>query len=198
MDRPFLELTVAEWLDTLAAPEPAAASGSAAAMTAATAAAVIALTARATQGGGGGIAAQALALRGRLVGLAQWDAEAYAASLEALAGAEDGGADDRRDFALRTALDRAAEVPLAIAETAADVALLGAAAAPLVAPQVEVDAQAAASLAAGAAAAAARLVEVNLATGRDDDRVRRARAAAARAAAAAREAVPADSVQSPE
>jgi formiminotetrahydrofolate cyclodeaminase len=195
--RPFLELTVAEWLDTLAAPEPFAASGSAAAMTAATAAAVIALTARATQDGGGGIAAQALALRGRLVGLAEWDADAYGASVAALAAAS-GGGDARRDFALRSALDRAAEVPLTIAETAADVALLATAAARVVSPEVEADAQAAAALAAGAAAAAARLVEVNLSMAEGDERVRRARAAATQAATAAREAVPADSLQSPE
>ena len=197
MDRPFLDLTVAEWLETLAAPGPAAASGSAAAMTAATAAAVIALTARATQKGGGGIAAQALALRGRLVGLAEWDAEAYAASIEALESAADGG-DERRDFALRLALERAADVPLAIAETAADVTLLGAAAAAVVAPAVEADAQAAAALAAGAAAAAARLVEVNLTTTPGDERARRARAAARQAASVAREWEPDDSVQSRE
>lgn len=195
MPRPFLELTVGEWLDTLAAPEPAAASGSAAAMTAATAAALIALTARATDGGGG-IAAQALALRGRLVGLAEWDAEAYGASLAAL-GTSTGGGDERRDFALRSALERAAQVPLAIAEAAADVALLAAAAAPVVAPDVEADAQGAAALAAGAAAAAARLVEVNLASGPGDERVRRARAAAAQATTAAKESLPDDSLQSP-
>ncbi|MFL5966947.1 MAG: cyclodeaminase/cyclohydrolase family protein [Gaiellaceae bacterium] len=195
MARPFLELTVSEWLETLAAPEPGAASGSAAAMTAATAAAVIALTARATQAGGGGIAAQALALRGRLVGLAEWNAEVYAVSVAALADAS-GGGDERRDFELRTVLDRAAEVPLAIAEAAADVALLAAAAAPIVTPAVEPDALAAAALAAGAAAAAARLVEVNLGAAPGDERTRRARAAASRAAEAARGSLPGDSLQS--
>src|SRR6266571_3059889 len=93
----------------------------------------------------GGITAQALKLRARLAELAQTDAEAYAESLAALTikGTEP---DERRDFALGSALGRAAEVPLVIAETACDAALLAASAAENVRPELQPDAQAAAAL----------------------------------------------------
>lgn len=187
MTRGYLALSVHDWLETLAAEHPVPASGSAAAMTASTAAAVVAMTGRLSPGGGG-IAAQALALRSRLAGLAEVDADAYAASLAALAAAHPDTDDERRDHALGLALHDAAEAPVLIAETAADVAALAATAAGIVAGEVAADAQAAAALAAGAATAAAHLVAVNLATGPTDARLRRARAAADRAAASAGEA----------
>lgn len=187
MTRGFLELTVHDWLETLAAEHPVPASGSAAAMTASTAAAVVAMAARLSPDCGG-IAAQALALRARLVGLAEVDADVYAASLDALAGSDPRSEDERRDFALGVALQEAAEAPVLIAETAADVAALAAAASGTVAGEVAADAQAAAALAAGAATAAAHLVTVNLATSPADLQARRARGAAERATASAREA----------
>jgi methenyltetrahydrofolate cyclohydrolase len=196
VSRGYLGLTVHDWLETLAAEDPVPGSGSAAAMTAATAAAVVAMTARLSPAGGG-IAAQALALRSRLVGRADVSADVYAASLEALASAT-GEGDERRDFALGTALEEAAQAPLMIAESAADVALLAATAATIVKPEVQADARAAAALAAGAASAAAHLVDVNLASAQGDARVRRAHAAAERAATAAREAAAGDSLQSGE
>jgi formiminotetrahydrofolate cyclodeaminase len=128
--------------------------------------------------------------------LAQADADVYAESLVALAARKEGSDDERRDFALGTALDEAAQAPLMIAESAADVALLAATAATIVKPEVQADARAAAALAAGAAAAAALLVDVNLASTPSDARVRRARAAAERAETAARGAVEGDSLQS--
>jgi formiminotetrahydrofolate cyclodeaminase len=127
-------------------------------------------------------------LRARLVPLATADAEAFAAAVEAL---DHPGAQrqEQRDWLLGIALDRAAELPLAIAEASADVALLAAFAAAEAEPRCRPDAVVAAALAEGATAAAAGLVDRNLATTPGDARSRRAAAAAhaaleARAAAA--------------
>ena len=187
--RGYLELTVDEWLDALAAADPVPGGGSAAALTAATAAALVAMAARLSPDWpeAGGVTAQALRLRTRLGELAQRDAEVYAESLTALA-AKSAEPDERRDFALGSALLRAAEIPLAIAETASDAALLAVSAAEHVQLELQPDAQAAASLAAAAAEAAARLVEVNLTTTAGDARVHRARRAADDAAAAVQSA----------
>jgi len=182
-------LSVSEWLEALAAEDPVPGGGSAAAMTAAAAASLVAMTARLSSGWpeASGVVAQALALRDRLSDLAQADAEVYAESLAALAAAG-GGSDARRDFALGTTLGRAAQVPLVIAETASDVAMLAASAEEHVRLDVQPDIHAAAALAAAASGAAARLVEVNLTTTADDERVRRARRAAESAAAAVQSA----------
>jgi formiminotetrahydrofolate cyclodeaminase len=182
--RAFLDLTVDEWLDALAAADPVPGAGSAAALTAATAASLVAMTARLSPdwSDAAGVTAQAFKLRGRLAELAETDAEVYAESLAALADRAE-GPNERRDFALGAALDRAAEVPLEIAETASDTALLAATAAEHVRLELQPDARAAGALAAAAAEAAARLVEVNLTATADDARVRRARRAADDAAA---------------
>jgi formiminotetrahydrofolate cyclodeaminase len=87
--------------------------------------------------------------------------------------------DDRRDFALGTLLERAAAIPLAIAEACADVATLARELADRLDPALGPDLEAAALLAAGAARGAAHLVEVNLVVSPEDERARRARAAAA-------------------
>ena len=187
--RGFLRLTVDEWLEALAAADPVPGGGSAAALTGATAAALVAMTARLSPDWpeAGGVTAQALKLRAHLADLAERDAEVYAESLAALA--EKGGAvDERRDIALGTVLERAAEIPLQIAETASDAAVLAATAAEHVRLELQPDAQAAAALAAAAAEAAARLVEVNLTATADDARVRRARGAADAASAAVQSA----------
>lgn len=192
------ELVIDGWLDRLAAPG-APGGGSAAAITGSLAAALVAMTAQGSEKDwpeASGIAAQALRLRTRLMELAETDSAAYAASLEAFA-RSGGGGDERRDFALGAVLERAADVPLTIAETACDVALLAAAAAVEGSPELQPDAHAAALLAAAASAAAARLVEINLATKSGDRRIARARAAAASAAAVVRESAPPDSLQSP-
>jgi methenyltetrahydrofolate cyclohydrolase len=123
-----------------------------------------------------GARAQALALRDRLLALAGQDARAYERALGAL---------ERRDETLERALVRAAEVPLLISETAADVALLAAEAAEAADGAAQADASAAAALASGAARAAVRLVEVNLVTLAEDERLGRARRAADAASEAA-------------
>lgn len=126
-----------------------------------------------------GVRAQALDLRDRLLALAGQDARAYETALAAL---------ENRDSGLAKALDRAAEVPLAIAETAADVAIVAFEAATFADGAARADASAAAALAAGAARAAVRLIEVNLATGAEDERLSRAERAAEEAADASRRA----------
>jgi formiminotetrahydrofolate cyclodeaminase len=73
------------------------------------------------------------------------------------------------------ALARAADVPLAIGDAATSVAALAAEVADRGNPRFGADCAAAASLAVAAARVAATLVEVNLGTTSEDDRVRRAR-----------------------
>jgi formiminotetrahydrofolate cyclodeaminase len=80
-----------------------------------------------------------------------------------------------------------AEMPLALAATAAEVAALAADVADRCVPDRAVDAQAAALLAAAAARAAARLVEVNLGTLPHDEKLQ---AALGHAKAAAQAAAP--------
>jgi formiminotetrahydrofolate cyclodeaminase len=127
-----------------------------------------------------GARAQALDLRDRLLALAGQDARAYDHALTAL---------ERHDTGLARALDRAAEVPLAIAEAAADTAFLAAEASERADGAARADAAAASCLAAGAAIAARRLVEVNLATVEEDERLLRARRAAVEAGDAAKRAL---------
>lgn len=153
------------------------ASGWVAGVSAAFAASLVAKVAARSDGwsGAGGARAQAADLRDRLLALAAEDDHAYRTALEAL---------EQRDVGLAGALDAAAAVPLALAETSADVALLAAEASECADGGARADAAAAAALAAGAARAAAKLVAVNLATTPDDARV----AAAARAVEAADDA----------
>jgi formiminotetrahydrofolate cyclodeaminase len=154
-----------------------AVAGPATAQAGAAAAGVVAAAAR--RAGDRAGAAQAAALQARLERLAVEDAEAYEAATAALPGPSPASADAKRDFALGTLLDRAAAVPLSIAEACADVALLARELADRLDPVVGPDLEASARLAAGAARGAAHLVEVNLAVGADDDRARRARNVAA-------------------
>src|SRR5947208_3104348 len=79
-------------------------------------------------------AAQAEALSVRLLRLAEEDADALAAARAAFPNAEPEASDPRRDFAFGKVLDRAAAIPLAIAEACADVAVLARAVAERVDP----------------------------------------------------------------
>jgi formiminotetrahydrofolate cyclodeaminase len=176
--------TVHELLEALEAPAPSPCGGSAAALSAAMAASLVTLVARTSPAWdeAAGIAAQSATLRARLVVLADEDVAVFAAALEALEAArETGGA---RDRLLGVALSRAADVPLAIATAAADVAELAADAALHGNDATRADAAAAATLAEAAARAAAHLVEVNLTTLPDDARLADAEAACAQARAA--------------
>jgi formiminotetrahydrofolate cyclodeaminase len=133
-----------------------------------------------------GVAAQALAIQERAAPLARADAAAWEDAVAALrnAGNEEGdGA--RRDFELERKLERAAAVPLQIAELGADAAALAALAGELGDGAYRADAVAAAALAAGGARAAAHLVQVNLGVREGDERLARALASEQAAAEAA-------------
>jgi len=174
-----------DFLDGLEAPAPSPCGGSAAAVAAAMGAALVAMVARASSSwqDAAGVATQARALRTRLLELADEDAEAFGAVLATMR--ESAGSPEQRDFVLGTALLRAAEVPLRIAESAADVAELAALTAAEGSAHLRADASAAATLAEASTRAAAHLVDINLATVRGDRHSARA-SELAQAAAAAR------------
>jgi methenyltetrahydrofolate cyclohydrolase len=184
-----LSLPVDELLDELARDTAVPGAGPAAAFVTAAAAALTAMAARSSfdsWADAGGVAAQAESLRARAVRLAQEDADALAAVLAERSAGE--GREEMRDFRLGRTLHRAADVPLAIVEAAADVALLASHTAECCAGDVRGDAAAAAFLAHGAARAAEHLIEVNLATIAGDARVTRARSLVRAAGTAADEA----------
>lgn len=174
-------------LDEIAGPSPAPGAGAVAGVVVAMAAGLIASAARRSTDweDGKGVSAQAQALRSRVERLAEANEEAY---LEAIALIGDATEDGSRDAAIGKALDTAAEVPLAIAECAYDVALLGAEAAQHAVRGGAEDACAAALLAEAAARAVAGLVAVNLVSLPGDERVEHARRLADAATDAARRA----------
>jgi methenyltetrahydrofolate cyclohydrolase len=166
----------------------------------------------------GAVRAQALALASRAQRLADEDAAAFAtaeralgAAASALAGGSEGPGESRTAGESGTSSESgaggesgtsgesgagglgpvlvvAAELALALAQTAADVAVLAAEAASHLEPARRPDLAASALLAAGAASAAAHLVAVNLAVVAGDPRRTAAERAGARAAAAAAQA----------
>ena len=139
-------------------------AGFAAGQAAAEAARLVATVARETGGWdrAAGVAAQAASLAERLEELAQADAEAFAAALGALETSS-------RDLPMR--MQHAADVPLEIARTAADVCQTAALVAERCDGVLRADAAGAAALASGAALAAAHLVRANLVVSPDDPRV---------------------------
>ena len=175
-------------LDEIAGPSPAPGAGAVSGVVIAMAAGLIASAARRSTDweDGKGVSAQAQALRSRVERLAEANEEAY---LEALALIEGAAEDGTRDDALGKALDTAAELPLAIAECAYDVALLGAEAAQHAVRGGAEDACAASILAEAAARSAAGLVAANLVSRPGDERVVQAQRLADAAGDAARRAV---------
>ena len=162
--------------------------GSAAALTVAVAAGLVAMVARASRSSwdeAGGVSAQALSVLERVGPLARADAEAWQDAIAALRDAGGDGDPERRDFELERKLERAAAVPLEIAELAADATALAVVAAERGEGSYRGDAASAAALAAGAARAAAHLVEINLGVRDSDPRLARARACAEAASDAA-------------
>jgi formiminotetrahydrofolate cyclodeaminase len=151
--------TIGSYLDALGARTPAPASGSGAAVAGAIAASLAELAARFSDEHEA--AGRLVELRTRLVGLADEDAEGYAAFMRTKSDA------DRA---------RTVDVPLAIAEAASEVAALARATAESGNPRVAGDAIAGAELAAAVARVGARLVEINL-DGAADPRLERALAA---------------------
>jgi formiminotetrahydrofolate cyclodeaminase len=187
----LLDAPLRDFLDTLAGDGPAPGGGSAAAIVVAMSAGLVGMVARASKGQwdeAGGVIGQAETLRARVEPLAQADADAYMHALTALRG--NGDVEPRyRDIKLREALDRAADIPLQIAEAGCDLASLAALLVENGNPEVRADAAVAAVLAEGGTRAAAKLVTVNLGTSDADDRVRQAQALLERAAEAAHRAL---------
>jgi formiminotetrahydrofolate cyclodeaminase len=179
----LLGARVEDLLDAVAADSYGPGGGSVAAIVVALSASLLAMTARLSIDDwdeAGGAVAQAKSLRLRVAPLAAADAQAFRDAIRALGG-EHRSETGTRPIELGTALARAAEVPLQIAEAAADVAALAALVAERASGDVQPDAAAAAALAAAGARAAAHLVEVNLGAQEQDERVSAARALVARA-----------------
>lgn len=178
-------LSVEEFLDTVADGSTRLASSSLAAVTVAGAAGLVAMAARRTHRwvGAGGAAGQADVHRARAIRLVAESAQAFDRAVAELEGeAAPGDTADQRDWQLGQALIRAADAPIAVAEVAADTALLAAEVARGCAEAVRADAFAAGVMAEGAAAAAAQLVLVNLAAAGDDERLSTAQLLSAAAA----------------
>jgi formiminotetrahydrofolate cyclodeaminase len=186
----LLDVPVRELLSRVTAETPAPGGGSIAALVAALAAGLVETVARGSGDwpDGRGLVAQAKTLRERVEPLAQRNAEAYERALVALRLPTTLEAEVRSDTIGRS-LSQAAEVPLAIALVAADVAEAAAAASEGCDAATCADASVAAVLAESAARGAAHLVAINLTTTEDDERVVRARRAAELAADAAKRAL---------
>jgi formiminotetrahydrofolate cyclodeaminase len=169
----LLDASLNDFLDTLAG-KSAPAGGSAAAVTVAMAAGLVIMVARASKdhwAEAGGVIGQAETFRARVAPLAQADADVYKDALALLRRREE-VAERYRDQTLREALERAAEIPIRIAEAGSDLACLGALLVQNGNPEVRVDAAIACVLAEGGTRAAAKLVETNLGATSDDPRVR--------------------------
>jgi formiminotetrahydrofolate cyclodeaminase len=186
----YLEQRLDEFLAELASPELLPGGGFAAAIAVAMAAGLVAMVARLSREQwpeANGAAAQAETLRLRIIPLAERNAAAYAEAVAALR--EKGDKSERHDEAIAEALDHAAQLPLQIGEAAADVSALAATVAERGEASLRADAATAALLAQAGARAAATLVEVNLGTTSDDQRVARARALVAAASATSEQAL---------
>ena len=182
----FADRSVAQSLDRIAAREPAPGGGSAAAWTAAIAGALVQMAAAfAVSHADAGrdrlsaVAARAAELRARELELAEQDERSYAPVLAAM---RLEASDPARAARLTAALATAAEVPLAVAQGAAELCELAAALVRDGSPHLVGDATAAALLAEAATRAAVRLVELNLAQAPGDPRLTAAGELAARAA----------------
>jgi methenyltetrahydrofolate cyclohydrolase len=173
-----LEKTLTSFLEAVAARTSAPGGGAVAAVATAIAAALVEMAAQFSSkhwDDADAAAARARELRERAAPLAQADAEAYEAVIAA-----------RGEPGYDEALSRAADVPLAIVEAAADVAELAAELAAQGNPNLRGDAVTAALLAEASARAAANLVEINLAERDGDRRIDRAQELASAAGAATR------------
>jgi formiminotetrahydrofolate cyclodeaminase len=187
----YLDLTLGQFLDRIAAREPAPGGGAAAAVAAAMAAGLVAMAARFSGDRlehAEDVVTQAEMLRLRAAPLAQADADAYQEVIEALAMPRESNAKAResRRQTIRHALEGAANVPLKVAEIGADVAGLAATVAESGNPNLRGDAVTAGLLAAAATRSAARLIDINV--GDRDLRALKAARLAETAADAARQA----------
>jgi formiminotetrahydrofolate cyclodeaminase len=189
----MLDQPVRDFLEQVAARVPTPGGGGVAAVTAALAAGLVAMAARFSDAqlpAAADLAGQADQLRGRAAVLADQDAAAYRAVLDAYRLPQTGDGSERRKR-IGAALHDATAVPLEIAEIAAGVGELAAAAADQGNPNLRGDAVVAAHLAEASARGAAALVGINTSlgdlpgelSGRAASAVAAAQAAAARASA---------------
>jgi formiminotetrahydrofolate cyclodeaminase len=183
-DQPLPDQPLGTYLDRLASDQPAPSGGSAAAVTASMAAALVAMSARFSAEqlpDAAERAADADRMRAGLVAMAERDAEAYGAVLEAFRLPREPDPQQRRRQ-INHALEHAALVPLEITETAAQVAAQAAELAKRGNQNLRGDALAGVTLAWAASRAAAELVALNVELGAlEPDLLDRARAAVARA-----------------
>jgi formiminotetrahydrofolate cyclodeaminase len=186
----FADQSLHDVLDAVAAQRPAPGGGCAAAWTASFGAGLVEMAASFTLARPRyagvhqrmlDVRREATMLRRRLVELAERDAEGYAPVITALRLPSQ---HPDREQMLDDARSAAAEVPLAIAEAAADVATLASEAARTGSEHLEGDAVTGTLLAEGACRSAARLVEINLAARADDPRLTRVADAVRRAGSA--------------
>lgn len=163
-------------LERIASDDPGPAGGSVAAVAVAMAAGLVAMSARLAHDWpqAGEVVERAEALRSLVSPLAVADAEAYANVLEALRLPPG----STREAEVAATLSQAADVPLAVAEAASEVATLAALVAQAGSAHLRGDAVVAAEIAEAGARGAAELVVINLGN-RDDARVRRAKDLAA-------------------
>jgi formiminotetrahydrofolate cyclodeaminase len=171
----YLELRLEDFLDEVATPDLLPGGGFVAAASVAMAAGLVTMAGRIAGREwpeGRGVAAQAESLRKRITPLAVLNADAYESAVATLRGG--GSSRGSRDEAIASALERAAEIPLEIAEAGVDVVALAALVAERGEPALRADAAVAALLAHAGVRAAAALVEVNLGTTTGDERVERA------------------------
>jgi formiminotetrahydrofolate cyclodeaminase len=182
----FQDLPVRDFLELLAAREPAPGGGAAAALTAALAAGLVGMAARFSKErltASADIARQADELRARAADLADQDAGAFRGVLDAYRRPKEGDGGDRHRR-IAVALDAAARVPLEVAEIAARVAGLAEAVAGGN-PNLQGDTVAAAQLAEASARSAAALVDINAGLGGLPGELSRRGAAAVASAQAA-------------
>jgi formiminotetrahydrofolate cyclodeaminase len=181
-----LEEPLEDLLDRIASDEPGPAGGSVAAVAVAMAAGLVAMAARLTREWpqASDVVERAEALRELVTSLAVADAEAYAKVLGARRLPRGSAA---REAEVGAALSRAADVPLAVAEAASEVATLAALVAQAGSEALRGDAVVAAAIAEAGAQGAAELVAINLGDA-DDARVRRAKELAATTREAAQRA----------
>lgn len=189
---PLAGTAFGEITDAVAAAAPTPGGGAVAGLTAALAAGLAAMVARYSSAAGdfdpAAAATRADELRRTAQRLADDDVEAYRAYLD-LVKAPD-------PAARKAALDAAADIPLALAEVAVEVAELGELLVECGNPRLRPDALTAVQLGSAVAASAAALVGANLRARPDDPRpARAAELAAAAGAAAARVSGPANSTR---
>jgi methenyltetrahydrofolate cyclohydrolase len=187
----MLSAPLGDVLGHIASAIPSPAGGSAAAIAVAMGAGLTAMCARNSRDEwpeARAATAQAETLRARIEPLAQADAEAYDGALAAFRLPEL-LEPEVRNATLGVALERAAAIPLAIAEVGADVADLAASLAEKGSQQVKGDAIAGALLAEAGTRAAAHLVRINLGATPEDARVMRAEANAEAASRSVRRAL---------